>query len=51
MAHLRSQDWFGKTDKMGFYYRSWFKNQGYPNQQYPGHPVIVLGNTWSKLSL
>src|SRR6187455_1933703 len=50
MAHLRSQDWFGKTDKMGFYYRSWFKNQGYPNHSFDGRPVIGICNTWSELT-
>lgn len=50
MSHLRSQNWFGKTDKMGFYYRSWFKNQGYPNHVFDGRPVIGICNTWSELT-
>jgi dihydroxy-acid dehydratase len=50
MAMLRSQNWFGKTDKMGFYYRSWFKNQGYPNHLFEGRPVIGICNTWSELT-
>lgn len=50
MAKLRTQDWFGKTDKMGFYYRSWFKNQGYPNHLFDGRPVIGICNTWSELT-
>ena len=27
---LRSQAWFGRQDKMGFYYRSFLKNRGFP---------------------
>ncbi|HLL44301.1 MAG TPA: IlvD/Edd family dehydratase [Segetibacter sp.] len=50
MSNLRSQNWFGKTDKMGFYYRSWFKNQGYPNHSFDGRPVIGICNTWSELT-
>ena len=50
MSTLRSQNWFGKTDKMGFYYRSWFKNQGYPNHLFEGRPVIGICNTWSELT-
>jgi dihydroxy-acid dehydratase len=50
MPHLRSKDWFGKTDKMGFYYRSWFKNQGYPNHLFNDRPVIGICNTWSELT-
>ena len=26
---LRSQAWFGRQDKMGFYYRSFLKNSGF----------------------
>src|SRR5215212_4172044 len=50
MSNLRSQGWFGKQDKMGFYYRSWFKNQGYPNHLFEGRPVIGICNTWSELT-
>jgi L-arabonate dehydrase len=45
---LRSQDWFGKTGKDGFIYRSWIKNQGYPAHQFKGKPVIGICNTWSE---
>lgn len=45
---LRSQDWFGKTGKDGFIYRSWMKNQGYPAHQFKGKPVIGICNTWSE---
>ena len=44
----RSRDWFGKTGKDGFIYRSWIKNQGYPAHQFKGKPVIGICNTWSE---
>ncbi|MDX2250487.1 MAG: L-arabinonate dehydratase [Bacteroidia bacterium] len=47
---LRSSEWFGKTDKMGFIYRSWMKNQGIPNDEFEGKPVIGICNTWSELT-
>jgi L-arabonate dehydrase len=47
---LRSTEWFGKTDKMGFIYRSWMKNQGLPNHLFDGRPVIGICNTWSELT-
>ena len=50
MASLRSRDWFGKTDKMGFIYRSWMKNQGFPEDLFDGRPVIGICNTWSELT-
>ena len=46
---LRSQAWFGRQDKMGFYYRSWLKNRGFPQDQFDGRPVIGICNTWSEL--
>ena len=49
-THLRSQDWFGKTGKDGFIYRSWMKNQGYPAHQFKGKPVIGICNTWSEVT-
>ncbi|QHT65719.1 dihydroxy-acid dehydratase [Rhodocytophaga rosea] len=48
--HLRSTEWFGKTDKMGFIYRSWMKNQGHPMHMFDGRPVIGICNTWSELT-
>ena len=33
---LRSQSWFGRQDKNGFYYRSWLKNRGLPQDQFDG---------------
>jgi L-arabonate dehydrase len=47
---LRSTEWFGKTDKMGFIYRSWMKNQGHPDDMFDGRPVIGICNTWSELT-
>jgi dihydroxy-acid dehydratase len=47
---LRSQDWFGKSDKMGFVHRSWLRNQGYPDDYFRGKPVIGICNTWSELT-
>ncbi len=47
---LRSTDWFGKDDKMGFVHRSWFRNQGYPDDYFRGRPVIGICNTWSELT-
>lgn len=50
MATYRSSGWFGKKDKMGFIYRSWMKNQGYPEDLFDGRPVIGICNTWSELT-
>lgn len=47
---LRSEDWFGKNDKMGFVHRSWLRNQGYPDDYFRGRPVIGICNTWSELT-
>jgi L-arabonate dehydrase len=47
---LRSYDWFGKSDKMGFVHRSWMRNQGYPDDYFQGRPVIGICNTWSDLT-
>ena len=48
--NLRSKDWFGKSDKMGFVHRSWLRNQGYPDDYFRGKPVIGICNTWSELT-
>lgn len=50
MAPYRSSEWFGKTGKMGFLYRSWMKNQGTPDHMFDGRPVIGICNTWSELT-
>jgi dihydroxy-acid dehydratase len=47
---LRSQAWFGREDKMGFYYRSFLKNSGTPQDRFDGRPVIGICNTWSELT-
>ena len=47
---LRSQAWFGRQDKMGFYYRSFLKNRGFPQDQFENRPVIGICNTWSELN-
>jgi len=48
-AH-RSQEWFAREDKSGFYYRSWLKNSGLPQDMFDGRPVIGICNTWSELA-
>jgi L-arabonate dehydrase len=50
MKKLRSQEWFGRNDRMGFIYRSWMKNQGWPHDMFGGRPVIGICNTWSELT-
>lgn len=50
MSNFRSSDWFGKKGKMGFLYRSWMKNQGFPADLFDGRPVIGICNTWSELT-
>jgi dihydroxy-acid dehydratase len=35
---------------MGFYYRSFLKNHGTPQDQFDGRPVIGICNTWSELT-
>ncbi len=50
MSTYRSANWFGKKDKMGFIYRSWMKNQGFPEDLFDGRPVIGICNTWSELT-
>jgi dihydroxy-acid dehydratase len=47
---LRSHAWFARQDKMGFYYRSWLKNRGFPQDQFENRPVIGICNTWSELT-
>jgi L-arabonate dehydrase len=47
---LRSEEWFGGADKMGFVHRSWLRNQGYPDDHFRGRPVIGICNTWSELT-
>ncbi len=49
-SKLRSQEWFGKSGKIGFLYRSWMRSQGLPSDQFEGKPVIGICNTWSELT-
>ncbi|RAJ10246.1 IlvD/Edd family dehydratase [Arenibacter echinorum] len=47
----RSQEWFDAADdKTAFIHRSWLRNQGYPDDQFDGRPVIGICNTWSELT-
>ncbi len=50
MSKLRSHDWFGRKGKDGFIYRAWLKNQGIPDDEFRGKPVIGICNTWSELT-
>jgi dihydroxy-acid dehydratase len=47
---LRSAAWFGGNDKGTFVHRSWMKNQGFPDHEFDGRPVIGICNTWSELT-
>ena len=47
---LRSSEWFGENNKMGFVHRSWMRNQGHPDHMFEGKPVIGICNTWSDLT-
>jgi L-arabonate dehydrase len=50
MKKLRSQDWYGRTDRDGIIYRAWMKNQGWPHNLFDGRPIIGICNTWSELT-
>ncbi len=50
MTKRRSQNWYGKLDKDGFIHRSWMKNQGFPDHEFDGRPIIGICNTWSELT-
>ncbi len=47
---LRSENWFARKGKDGFIYRAWMKNQGIPDDEFNGKPVIGICNTWSELT-
>lgn len=47
---LRSAAWFGGDGKNAFMHRSWMKNQGIPDDEFDGRPVIGICNTWSELT-
>ena len=48
--HLRSNEWFGLSDKNGFIHRSWMMNQGFPRDLFKNRPIIGICNTWSELT-
>jgi dihydroxy-acid dehydratase len=48
--NYRSRAWFGKPDRDGFLHRSWMKNQGIPDHEFDGRPIIGICNTWSELT-
>jgi len=47
---LRSADWFGRTDKLGFVHRSWMRAEGFSTSVFQGKPVIGICNSWSELT-
>ena len=47
---LRSQAWFGGSDRNSFIHRSWMKNHGEPADSFDGRPVIGICNTFSELT-
>jgi L-arabonate dehydrase len=47
---LRSSEWFARQGKDGFIYRAWMKNQGIPDYEFNGKPIIGICNTWSELT-
>jgi len=49
-AKFRSAEWFGHANKDGYNHRSWMKNQGIPDDEFDGRPVIGICNTWSELT-
>ncbi len=50
LTRLRSQDWFGRRDKLGFIHRSWMRSEGFPTSVFSGKPVIGICNSWSELT-
>src|ERR1051326_8480348 len=47
---LRSQHWFGGVNKDAFIHRGWMRNQGIPDDNFDGRPVIGICNTFSELT-
>lgn len=47
---LRSAAWYGHNDKSAIIHRSWMKNQGIPDHEFKGKPIIGICNTWSELT-
>lgn len=50
VSGLRSQEWFGRNDKLGFLHRSWMRAEGFPSSVFSGKPVIGICNSWSELT-
>ena len=50
LSKLRSQEWFGRKDKLGFLHRSWLRSEGFPGSVFSGKPVIGICNSWSELT-
>lgn len=49
-SKLRSADWFGRKDKLGFVHRSWMRTEGFSTSVFQGKPVIGICNSWSELT-
>ena len=49
-SNLRSQEWFGRNDKLGFIHRSWLRSEGFPSSVFSGKPVIGICNSWSEMT-
>jgi dihydroxy-acid dehydratase len=47
---LRSQEWFGRDDKLGFIHRSWLRSEGFSSSVFQNKPVIGICNSWSELT-
>jgi L-arabonate dehydrase len=48
--HLRSHNWFGRTDMDGFVHRSWTKSEGFSDVVFDGRPVVGIANSWSEMT-
>jgi dihydroxy-acid dehydratase len=44
----RSARWYGGTSMSAFMHRSWIKNQGHPDHEFDGRPVIGICNSWAE---
>ena len=47
---LRSQDWFGRKDKLGTVYRNPLRAEGFSPKVFDNKPVIGICNSWSELT-
>src|SRR5919108_580676 len=48
--HLRSRNWFGRMDLDGFAHRSWLKTEGFSDQVFDGH-CMVMGTASTMASM